>query len=284
MHNACAGGSVVRVKITDQEMTRYIRLIYDLTGIVLDESKRYLFETRLFPLLKQYGLQNYSGLYQKAQKERLVEQEIINLMTTDESYFFRDNAPFDLLYQKIIPELLEGRGAMLRPRIRIWSAAASNGQEAYSIAMVCQELLVDLSRYQIEIIGTDISTKCLYRAHLGRYTKFELSRGMTLDRLNKHFTKTEEGYEVRESLRKLVQFRQANLHQDLSRFGLFDIIFCRNVAVYFNAEDRKRLFDRLAQRCSAGSYLILGSTENLLGYGGQFERKVFQDKVYYQRK
>lgn len=274
----------MRVKITDQEMTAFIKLIYTLTGIVLDESKRYLFETRLYPLLKQHGLANYTGLYQKAQKERLVEQEIINLMTTDESYFFRDNAPFDLLYHKIIPDILDRRAGMLRPSVRIWSAAASNGQEAYSIAMICQELLADLSRYQVEIIGTDISTKCLYRAHLGRYTKFELSRGMTLERLNKHFTKTEDGYEVSESLRKLVQFRQANLHHDLSRFGLFDIIFCRNVAVYFNAEDRKRLFDRLAERCSPGSFLILGSTENLLGYGGQFVRKVFQDKVYYQRK
>ncbi|CAM2009908.1 CheR family methyltransferase [Acanthopleuribacter pedis] len=274
----------MRIKINDHEITLFCRFIYELTGIVLDESKRYLFETRLQPLLKEHRLKNYESLYRKAKKERMVEQEIVNLMTTDESYFFRDNSPFELLYHKLLPSLFDQRRGQTRPLIRIWSAAASNGQEAYSIAMVCRELLGEVNHYQIEILGTDISTKCLYRAHLARYSKFELSRGMTFDRLNRHFNKTDDGYEVKESLRKMVSFRQANLHESLTQFGMFDIIFCRNVAVYFSAEDRKRLFDRLAERCVFGGYLIIGSTENLLGYGERFERKVFQNWVYYARK
>lgn len=261
--------------------------IYAICGIQLDHTKHYLIEGRLRPLVAQTKSGTYSELYNKARSDTSgsLPSAIIDAVTTGETLFFRDRAPFELLRHKILPELIDRR---TRPAggkipIRIWSAASSTGQELYSIAIVLRELLGTLDRYDIRLLGTDISPQAVARASRGIYTEVEIERGIESAAVSRYFTRREAGWQIRDEIRAMAAFRTANLLKDFSMLGQFDIILCRNVAIYFSEADKSGLFRRLAKSLADDGYLIIGATESLTNAASGFEAKRHLRSVFYRR-
>lgn len=193
-----------------------------------------------------------------------------------------------MLKYKILPDLVDARAASCRAvgarmPLRIWSAACATGQELYSIAMALEETLGDLSRYDLRLMGTDISDAAIAKASLGRYTAAEVSRGMSEERLARHFSRDGEGaFRVRDELRAFASFKRLNLQENFSRLGTWDIVFCRNLAIYFSEEAKKSLFNRMARALAPDGCLVLGSTESLVGICPQYEAKRYVRSVYYR--
>ncbi len=278
------------MKINKEDLQLFSEYIYNLTGITLDDSKGYLLENRFKTLLTQENANSFRELYEKAKADRSkrLEKAIVDAITTQETLFFRDKAPFELLKHKIIPDLLDsrkaksgGRGAPIK--IRIWSAACSTGQEVYSIAIALKEVLPDLGKYQISILGTDISDEAIARASYGKYNSFEIERGMSSDSLRKYFNPTNDGqWRIKDEIRAMVVFKKQNLMQPFSLLGRFDIVFCRNVAIYFNAKDKKDLFERIARVMEPDGYLIIGGTESLTGVTDTLVPHRYLRSIYYR--
>ena len=276
------------VAITRDELTVWIRYIHEICGISLDESKAYLLETRLGGLLRDTGAASFSELYYQAKADlaNALRRKIVDAITTNETSFFRDTAPFDLLRHKLIPELVDRRkksGARMTP-IRIWSAACSTGQEAYSTGIVLKELLGDLNGYDIRIVGTDISDKAVAAASYGHYSRLELDRGMAADKVTRYFVPAGDQWKIRDDIRAMASFRTMNLLQSFSFPAPFDIIFCRNVAIYFTEPDKVRLFQNMGRSLARDGALIIGSTESLTGLCPEFEPKRYLRSVFYQLK
>jgi chemotaxis protein methyltransferase CheR len=276
-------------KITPDEFQIIIKYIHDISGIFLDQSKAYLLETRLDSLVKENGCSSYSDLYHKAKADasKVIERKIIDAISTNETLFFRDTSPFDVLRHKIIPDLIDLRTAkspFLPPQIRIWSAACSTGQEVYSIAIVLKELLTDLKKYNLKLLGTDISDAAIAQASYGSYNKFEIERGLQADKLSQHFSRNGDNWKIKDDIRAIVSFRKLNLLLPLNGLGKFDIVFCRNVAIYFTIEDRKKLFNKIADILEPNGYLIIGSTESLVDICPRFEPKRYIKSIFYQLK
>ncbi len=276
-------------KITPEEIRQLSRYIYDVSGIALDQSKAYLFETRLGPLVEAHGLADYAELCRKARTGpgKQLENEIVDAISTNETLFFRDNGPFELLRNKILPDLIDARSAraskILPVSLRIWSAACSTGQEVYSVAIVLKELLQqDLNRYRIKLLGTDISDAAIAQASRGTYGKFEIERGLPRDKLVKYFRPAGAGWKIKDDLRAMATFRKLNLMLPFGALGKFDIVFCRNVAIYFTPQDRKKLFERLAGVLAPDGYLIIGATESLTGVCPRFTPRRHLRSIYYQ--
>jgi chemotaxis protein methyltransferase CheR len=276
--------------ITGAEYSVFVKLIRESTGIVLDDSKTYLVEARLASLLAELGKVTYSELYYQIKNDATgaLKRKMIDRITTQETSFFRDQAPFEMLKYKIIPDLIDARRAqfpaMKKTPLRIWSAACSTGQEAYSIGITLKELLVDLSNYSIRILGTDISDSAIARASYGTYSKFELDRGMPGERILKYFERKGDEYKISDEIRSLATFRKLNLHEDFSSLGRWDIVFCRNVAIYFSDEDKRSLFERIGRAMERDGSLVIGSTESLMGVCPEFEAKRHLRSVYYRKK
>ncbi len=272
----------MKIKVTPEELTLLAAYIEKASGIVLDQSKAYLIESRLGPLLEKLECTNYAALNSKARADASgkIRTLIVDAISTNETSFFRDNHPFELLTHKLLPDHFERANG--NP-LQIWSAASSTGQEIYSIAIVLKELLGDLSKHKVQIMGTDISDEALKAASSGKYTKLELSRGLSAERLRRHFSKDGDQWRISDELRSLAIFRKANLMEPLSGLGRFDFIFCRNVAIYFSPENRKILFDRLADSLKMNGVLLIGSTETLMGVTDRFARQDFRGKVYYEK-
>ncbi len=260
--------------------------IYSVCGIDLDHTKHYLIESRLRALVAQTGSGTYSELYNKARSDRsgALERAIIDAVTTGETLFFRDRAPFDLLRHKILPELIDRRTRSSPGKIpvRIWSAACSSGQEVYSIAIVLRELLGSSNKYEIRLLGTDISSQAVARASLAVYTDIEAERGLPEDARMRYFVRRGPSWQIRDEIRAMASFRQVNLMRDFSMLGQFDVIFCRNVAIYFQETDKASLFARLAKSLPEDGALIIGATETLNGHSG-FEQRRYMRSVFYQR-
>ncbi|HUA97924.1 MAG TPA: protein-glutamate O-methyltransferase CheR [Terracidiphilus sp.] len=275
------------VAIRREEVSVWSRYIQEICGIHLDESQGYLLETRLGGLLAEAGASNYSELFYKAKAGTDVKlrARIIDAITTNETSFFRDTSPFELLRHKMIPDLIDRRSKSGgRIPIRIWSAACSTGQEAYSTAIVLKELLGDLNRYDIRILGTDISNKVVAQASYGEYSRLELGRGLPPETVARHFSPSGDRWRIRDEIRAMATFRTMNLLEPFSFPSPFDIIFCRNVAIYFLEADRARLFRNLA-RCLAGDGgLIIGATESISGVCPELEPRRYLRSVFYQWK
>ncbi len=274
------------ITITRDELTVWSRYVHEISGISLDESKGYLLETRLGGLLRDTGAASFSELYYRAKADlaNALRRKIIDAITTNETSFFRDTAPFDLLRHKLIPELVDRRkksGARVVP-LRVWSAACSTGQEAYSTGIVLKELLGDLNGYDIRILGTDISDKAVAAASYGQFSRLELERGMPPDKITKHFAPIANQWKIRDEIRALASFRTMNLLQPFSFPVPFDLIFCRNVAIYFKEPDKIRLFQNLGRCLARDGALIIGSTESLTGFCPEFEAKRHVRTVFYQ--
>ena len=240
-------------------------LLYKRSGLVLGQEKAYLLENRLSPLVRQHELADLDALIQKLRSGTIagLAEEIIDIMTTNESLFFRDSKPFEQLRATTIPYLAKARAN--HRKLRIWSAAASTGQESYSIAMVLEEEKERLANWNIEILGTDLSNVALNRAKSGIYSQFEVQRGMSVQMLLKYFTKIENNWQVNDSIRAMTKFQVFNLLDDPSNFGMFDVIFCRNVLIYFDRETKAQVLNRISRVLAPDGVLFLGATETILG-------------------
>lgn len=276
------------IKLKAEEFPAVARFVLEVSGIHLDGSKSYLIETRLSPLLGAFHCQSYSDLAVRARSNPTLERKIIDAISTNETLFFRDRSPFEALQHKIIPDLIDRKTKngqrMLPPTIRIWSAACSTGQEPYSLAMLIRELCPDDSKHRFQLVGTDISDAAVARASHGVYNRFEVERGLEPTRLSRYFSPLGDGYRIRDEIRSMVTFRKLNLLKPFTGMGRFDVILCRNVAIYFTPEDRKRLFERLADMLEPEGYLIIGSTESLTGVCARFAPQRHVRAVFYQVK
>jgi chemotaxis protein methyltransferase CheR len=235
------------------------------SGLAIGQDKLYLLDTRLAPILKRYHLPNLNALAERLRGARAetLAQEVVEAMTTNESLFFRDDKPFAHFRTQALPRLHAARppGA----KLRVWSAASSSGQEAYSLAMILTDLRASLGDRQVEIIGTDIARQQLARARDGLYTQFEVQRGLPMQMLVKHFRKEAAGWRVADAIRRMVEFREWNLLADLRPLGRFDIVFCRNVLIYFDQPTKARVLEAMAALLPPDGLLYLGGAETVLG-------------------
>lgn len=275
------------IKITPAEFDMISKYIMEISGIALSKGKEYLVETRLNPLMDQLGCTSYSDLHRKAKYDltKDIEKKIIDAISTNETYFFRDKSPFTLIQHKIIPDLIDRRSknkTILKPTIRLWSAANSTGQEIYSIAMALDEIGVTPPKYQIKLLGTDISDAAIAQASYGRYNKFEVARGLEPKRLNKYFTQEGDYWKIKDEIRSMVQFKKMNLMKPFVGLGKFDIILCRNVMIYFTEEDRRKIYANIAKVLEPDGYLIIGSTESLANNSDLFISKRYLNSIFYQ--
>ncbi len=276
------------IKINPAELKLVAQYIQEISGIFLDQSKAYLFETRLSSVAESYGCKSYQELQAKARQDgsKVIEKAIVDAITTNETLFFRDKGPFELLQHKILPEVIDARTPRAGGRVpvRIWSAASSTGQELYSIAIIIKELLRDTASYSFNLLGTDISDAAIAQASYGKYNRFEIERGLDKKYLQKYFNLFGDSWKIKDEIRAMVTFKKFNLMQSLSSLGKFDIIFCRNVAIYFTLEDRKKLFNKLADCLADDGYLLIGSTESLTGVCSRFVPKRHLRTIFYQKQ
>ena len=277
------------LKILPSELKLIAQYIYDISGIFLDESKSYLFETRLSSIAEEQGCATYQDLYNKSKRDlkKTIERQIIDAISTNETLFFRDKGPFELLQHKLLPEMIDKRSPSspnLKTNIKLWSAASSTGQELYSIAIIIKELIPDLSRYNISLLGTDISDMAVSQASYGKYNKFEIERGLPQKQLQRYFTLFGDSWKIKDEIRAMVNFKKLNLMLPFAALGKFDIIFCRNVAIYFTLEDRKKLFNKIADSLADDGFLVIGSTESLTGVCPRFVPLKHLKSLFYQKK
>jgi len=272
------------IRLQPEEHKSLAQYVYSLCAVTLDESKGYLIESRLASLVEETSSGSYSGLLLRAKSDssRALDRRIIDAITTNETYFFRDTTPFDLLRHKIVPELIDRRARTGAARIRIWSAACSTGQELYSIAILLKELLGDPDRYGVRLLGTDISDDAVARASRGLFSPIEISRGLTQAQRTRYFVPAAGGWQIRDEIRAMASFKKLNLMADFSTLGRFDVIFCRNVAIYFTERDRISLFGRMQRALEPDGYLVIGAMESLNGICPQFESRRHLRSVFYQ--
>ncbi|MBP7933732.1 MAG: protein-glutamate O-methyltransferase CheR [Phycisphaerae bacterium] len=273
------------MEVSSEDIKVISRLVDDLCGIVLDETKGYLIKSRLTRIAEETGCSTFSELYYKVRyaNDKTLQTKIIDAITTNETLFFRDTTPFEAMRHKVIPDLIDEKAGTVCPRrLRIWSAACSTGQEPYSMVMVLYELLPDAARWDIQITATDISDTAIRQASLGRYSDMEINRGMTPQMLAKYFNREPSGWKVKDEVRGLVAFRRINLLEPFVGLGPFDIVFCRNVAIYFSPEARRSLFLRLADTLTPSGYLFVGSSESLTDLGPRFAPHQHCRSVFYR--
>ena len=253
--------------LLDYEYLR--KLLKERSGLDLSADKQYLVESRLIPLARRAGLGGIAELVQKMKNgaDALIT-DVVEAMTTNETFFFRDKIPFDHLRDTILPQLVPARTN--RRALRIWSAASSTGQEPYSIAMCLREFGPALSGWRIEIVATDLSQEVLEKSKAGIYSQFEVQRGLPIQMLVKYFKQTGELWQLNADIRGMVQHKQLNLLHDFSGLGKFDIIFCRNVLIYFDQDTKIRIFERLSKMLEADGTLMLGAAETVVGISDAF--------------
>ena len=247
------------------------KLVKERSGLVLSADKQYLVESRLLPVARKAGLAGLSDLVQqlKAANAQALAVDVVEAMMTNESFFFRDRLPFEHFRDTIIPALLAARAG--QRRIRIWCAAASTGQEPYSLAMSLRELAPKLAGWRIDILATDLSNEVLEKAKAGIYSQFEVQRGLPIQLLIKYFTQVGETWQISPDLRAMVQFRPFNLLNDFGALGQFDVVFCRNVLIYFDQPTKVGILDRIARLVERDGYLVLGAAETVVGLTESFK-------------
>jgi len=256
--------------ISPADYEYFQRFLKQRSGLVLADGKQYLLEARLTPIANTFGIASVSALAQRLRQPgaHAIEEAIVDAMTTNESSFFRDKTPFEAFKTVMLPTLLKSRPAT-QP-LRIWCAAASSGQEPYSLAILLREASASLAGRKVEIIGTDISEEMLKRARNGIYSQFEVQRGMPVQLLLKYFKKQGDDWQVNADIRQMVHFRTLNLLNNFSALGSFDIIFCRNVLIYFDLPTKLDILERMAKNLKPDGYLVLGGAETVVGVTTSF--------------
>ncbi len=257
--------------MTPQEFD-YIRdLLKERSGLVLGDEKRYLIESRLMPVVREEGMESLSDLVTglKGAQSEALRAKITQAMTINESFFFRDKTPFENFKDIIVPAILATPRSASRS-MRIWCAASSTGQEPYSLAIQIKEM-DDLFRgWNIEIVATDLSEEVLEKAKSGLYSQFEVQRGLPIQLLVKYFKQTGSLWQIDSSIRSMVKYRHFNLLDDYTALGLFDIIFCRNVLIYFDSPTKTDMLARMSRRMRSDGYLVLGAAETVIGISDEF--------------
>lgn len=245
-------------------------MLKERSGLVVTTDKVYLLETRLLPVAHRHGYKNIDELVDalKQRHDESIAVDIAEAMNTHESLFFRDSSPFDLFKTTILPQLLKRRAD--KKKLRIWCAACSSGQEPYSLAMVLDEVSAKLQGWKTEIIATDISHSVLDRAAQGLYSQFEVQRGLPVQMLVKHFKQEEEHWRLSTNIRDRVSFRHFNLLGEMRGLGKFDIVFCRNVLIYFDVETKTKVLDQVSTVLNPDGVLFLGSAESTIGITDKF--------------
>jgi len=258
----------------------FTKYIYDQTGLVLGPDKMYLIESRLAPLARKYNVANIDLLVGQLRTARTndLQRDIVDAMMTNESFFFRDGKPFDQFRQLVLPGLLQSRAA--KKSFRIWCAAASTGQEPYTLAMILKEEAAKLAGWRVDIVGTDISHDALERAKSGVYTQFEVQRGLPIQLLVKYFKQQGDKWGIAPEIRSAVQYRSFNLLSEFASLGSFDVIFCRNVLIYFDQKTKGQILDRMAKLMPADGVLYLGGAETVLGVTERFQPMPGQRGIY----
>ena len=253
---------------SDYEYLR--KLLKERSGLDLSADKQYLVESRLVPLARKASLPGIPELVQKMKSGAdALTTEVVEAMTTNETFFFRDKIPFDHLKEAVLPALVQARAA--RRALRIWCAASSTGQEPYSIAMCLKEAGSMLAGWRTEIVATDLSLGVLEKSKAGIFSQFEVQRGLPIQLLVKYFTQNGELWQLNAEIRGMVQHRQLNLLQDFSHLGMFDIIFCRNVLIYFDHDTKVNIFERIARMLEPDGVLALGAAESVVGITNAFK-------------
>jgi len=249
----------------------YLRkLLKERSGLLLSADKQYLVESRLTPVMRKVGLASLAELVMKLKggNEELTV-DVVEAMTTNESFFYRDKIPFEHFRDAIIPQLMTARAR--ERRIRIWCAAASTGQEPYSLAMTIKEMKDKLGGWRVDILGTDISTDVLEKAKAGVYSQFEVQRGLPIQLLVKYFTQAGDTWQIAPEIRAMVHYRPHNLLAEFAALGRFDIVFCRNVLIYFDQDTKSSVLNRIARQLEPDGYLVLGAAETVVGLSDAFK-------------
>lgn len=256
------------MKINDQDFIFLAKIIKDKSGICLTKDKAYLIETRLLPVIRKHSINDFTALCSMLQMapNKLIEEEIIEAMTTNETSFFRDLKPFEYLINDVLPHVIQNSKSA---KIRIWSGACSSGQEAYSTCIKLLENQAKMGGKAFEIIATDIDNIILEKARKAAYTQFDVQRGLPITMLVKYFTQQGESWLLKDNIKSLVKFERLNL-LDANYLGVlkdkFDIVFCRNVLIYFDEETKIAVLTKIAKLMHPHSVLFLGSAENPTAY------------------
>ena len=255
-------------------------LLYKRSGLVITQEKAYLLESRLNPVARKWELDGFESLISqmRAKNDERMLVDVTEAMTTNESFFFRDNRPFDQFKDMVLPHLIETRKT--QKKVRIWSAACSSGQEPYTLAMILKEESAKLAGWNFEIVATDLSNEILSKAQEGLYSQFEVQRGLPITLLMKYFTQEGDKWRISDEIKQMVKYKPFNLLDDPGALGRFDVVFCRNVLIYFDQETKGKVLDRIAKIMPDDGFLYLGGAETVLGISGSFEVIPGQRGVY----
>ena len=283
--------------MNSEDYNSIVEYVQKICGIVLGPDKRYLVEQRLSPLLADFGcadLGDFAALLRRGGAYTLREK-VLNAITTNETSFFRDEHPFSAFKEKLFPELMakvaerKARPWQRRgPKAMIWSAACSTGQEAYSLAMAIHDGVAyggrgDIGADDFGILASDISSRVLAKAMLGRYNALEVARGLSPELRNRYMAAEQGEYVIQEKIRQMVEFRTVNLQEPFTHVGAFDIIFCRNILIYFSEMAKQQILRQMLQMLSPGGVLMLGSAENMYGLDLGYVSESYGSTVYYRK-
>jgi chemotaxis protein methyltransferase CheR len=266
--------------MTGDDFDLLCRLLKERSGLVLTRDKAYLLESRLLPVARKRNMKSLDDLIAalRARPDGELVRDVVEAMTTNESFFFRDIRPFDQFKNFVLPQLLKTRAQ--RKTIRIWSAACSSGQEPYSLAMLLSEEKAKLQGWTVEIVATDLSTEILEKAQAGVYSQFEVQRGLPIQLLVKYFKQQGERWQIDPAIRGMVKYRCLNLLDDFTPMGTFDIVFCRNVLIYFDQPTKTTVLERIARMLPPDGFLYLGGAETVIGISDKFQSLAEQRGIY----
>jgi chemotaxis protein methyltransferase CheR len=256
-----------------QSAVRLCEVLYDLCGVLLDDSKLYLIENRVGGLMRELGYKNYDQLADAARRSdaTAIRDSLVDALTTNETYFFRDQQVFTGLSNHLVRQIeLDCRKNGSRPKLRIWSAACSSGQEIYSVLFTLATTVENLDAWDLTLLATDVSPGVVAQARAGTYAEHEVARGLPIALRDKFMSQTKNGWQVLPQWRNRITFGQHNLINDLVSGNRFDVILCRNVTIYFDAKTRKTVFEKLTRRLLPDGYLFVGGSETLLDLGDAY--------------
>ena len=273
-------GSGDRAQLSPVNYTYLQEYVHRESGIVLDGNKHYLLEARLMPIVHQHSLDSLNNLCDalRSRGKAELDRQVVDAMTTNETLFFRDLPQFEVLRSTIIPELVEQHSATRR--LSFWSAAASTGQEAYTLAMML--LNMDLGDWNIRIFGTDLSAATVERARAGIYRQIEVNRGLPAKNLVKYFTRAGREWRVKDELRRMTRFEVFDLRRKMTTLGPFDLVFCKNVLIYFDLPTKKKILKEIRGTLFGGGYLLLGGSETVLNLDNEYQRRSVQGVSLFQ--
>ncbi|OGG93661.1 MAG: hypothetical protein A2508_06210 [Candidatus Lambdaproteobacteria bacterium RIFOXYD12_FULL_49_8] len=271
--------------LSQKEFLKIRDLLVSVCGIELKPDQDYLVETRLTELAIEIGAADFSEFHRAIIAEPELLPRVVDLMTTNETLWFRDDSCWNTLREVLLPKFFKQLEAG-QPKIRVWSAASSTGQEGYSLAMLiqeeCEKLAVPSLAERFEILGTDISTAAIFLGRAARYDSFTISRGLSQERRDRFFESQGGTFQLKQSIRDRVEFKHFNLMDNFSPLGIFDLVFCRNVAIYFAKDFKEQLFEKIAKQLCPGGIMLLGATESLFSLNAPFANRSHGNGLYYE--